>query len=196
VLLVLGTNTHPTEPKLTNRHNGNLHGLLPVQHRSDRWPAPIRPVDRARQDSGYSSRTTNVPESLSDFSRPWNRNTSKTQLARNKNPTQSLAKQHRTGQELTSNSTTQRYMDQANHPRQIPQMDYTGQTGHASAARDEQRPRLNSPKSNSRSPDSLHRFTQDYGDSRNTSWALHNEVMVHKNSLNQEESKDFRQEHH
>jgi hypothetical protein len=75
-------------------------------------------------------------------------------------------------------------------------MAYTGQTGHASAARDEQHPLLNSPKSNSRSPDSLHRFTQDYKDSRNTSWALHNEVMVHKNSLNQEESKDFRQEHH
>jgi hypothetical protein len=65
-----------------------------------------------------------------------------------------------------------------------------GQTGHAWAARDEQHPRVNSPKSNSRCPDSLHGFVQDFGDSRNTSWALHCQVMVHKNSLNQEESKD------
>jgi hypothetical protein len=48
----------------------------------------------------------------------------------------------------------------------------TGQTGRASAARDEQRPRVNSPKSNSRSSDSLHGFAQDFGDSRNTSWAV------------------------
>jgi hypothetical protein len=63
-------------------------------------------VDRAGQAGGYNSRTTNVPESLSDFSRPWSRNTTKTQTARKKNPTQSLAKQHQNGQELTSNSTT------------------------------------------------------------------------------------------
>jgi hypothetical protein len=70
VLLDLGTNKQPSEPKLTNIHSGNLHGLLPVLHLSDRWPTPVRPVDRAGQDSGYSSRTTSVPESLSDFSRP------------------------------------------------------------------------------------------------------------------------------
>jgi hypothetical protein len=45
--------------------------------------------------------------------------TPKTQPARKKNPTQSLARQHLTGQELTSNSTTQRHMDQATHPRKI-----------------------------------------------------------------------------
>ena len=67
----------------------------------------------------------------------------------------------------------------------------TGQTGRAWAARDEQRPRVNSSKSNSRSPDSLHGFAQDFGDSRNTSWALHSQDLVHQNSLNQEESKDF-----
>jgi hypothetical protein len=49
--------------------------------RSDRCPAPVRPVDRAGQAGGYSSRTTSVPKSLSDFSRPWNKNTPKTQLA-------------------------------------------------------------------------------------------------------------------
>jgi hypothetical protein len=71
------------EPKHTNTHSGNLHGLMPVLHRSDRWPAlvrpmtPVRPVDSAGQTSGSISRTTSVPESLSDFSRPWNKNTPK-----------------------------------------------------------------------------------------------------------------------
>jgi hypothetical protein len=69
-VLILGTNKQPSEPKLTNTHNGNLHGLLLVLHRSDRWLVPVRPVDRADQAGGYNSHTTNVPESLSDFSRP------------------------------------------------------------------------------------------------------------------------------
>jgi hypothetical protein len=46
VLLILGTNKQPSEPELTNMHNGNLHGLLPVLHRSDRWPALVRLVGR------------------------------------------------------------------------------------------------------------------------------------------------------
>jgi hypothetical protein len=64
--------------------------LLPMLNRSDRWPVPVRPVtpdrpvDRAGQAGGYSSCTTNISESLSDFSRPWNRNTPKTQRARKK----------------------------------------------------------------------------------------------------------------
>jgi hypothetical protein len=76
VLLDLGTNTQLSEPKHTDTHRGNLHGLLPVLHRSDRWPTrvrpvtPVRPVDSAGQAGGYSSRTTSVPESLNDFSRP------------------------------------------------------------------------------------------------------------------------------
>jgi hypothetical protein len=87
VLLDLGTNKQPSGPKLTNTHSGNLHGLLPVLHRSDRWHAPVRPVtpvrpvDRASQASGYNSRTRSVPESLSDFSRPWNKKNPKTQPA-------------------------------------------------------------------------------------------------------------------
>jgi hypothetical protein len=123
VLLDLGTNKQHSEPKHTNTHSGNLHGLLPVLHRSDQWPAPVRPVDRASQAGGYSSRTTSVLESLSDFSRPWNKNTPKTQPAWKEKPTQSLAKQLQTDQELTTS--------QAVHPRQIPQVAYTGQTGHA-----------------------------------------------------------------
>jgi hypothetical protein len=63
-----------------------------------RWPAPVRPVtpvrsvDRAGLADGYSSRTTNAPETLSDFSRPWNKDTPKTQPVRKKNPTRSKAK--------------------------------------------------------------------------------------------------------
>jgi hypothetical protein len=130
VLLDLGTNKQPSEPKLTNTHNENLHGLLQVLHRSDRWPALVRPVDSADQASGYSSRTTSGPKSLSDSSRPWNKNTPKTQLAQKENHTQSLAKQLQTDQELTRSTTTQRHMSQATHPWQIPQVAYTGKTGH------------------------------------------------------------------
>jgi hypothetical protein len=74
VLLVLGTNTQPSEQKLTNTHSENLHGLLLVLHRSDRWPTPVRPVDSAGHAGGYNSHTSNVPGSLSDSSRPWNKN--------------------------------------------------------------------------------------------------------------------------
>jgi hypothetical protein len=126
VPLDIGTNKQPSEPKLTNTHSRNLHGLLPVLHRSDRWPAPVRPVDSAGQAGGYSSRTTRVLERLSDFSRPWIKTTPKTQPARKENPTQSLTKQLQTDQELTSSTKTQRHRSQAVHPRQIPQVTHTG----------------------------------------------------------------------
>jgi hypothetical protein len=108
VLLDLRTNKQPSEPKHTNTHSGNWHGLLPVLHRLDRWPlpvrpvTPVRPVDRADQACGCSNRITSVPESLSDFSRPWNKNTPKTQPTWKENPTQNLTKQLQTDQELTS----------------------------------------------------------------------------------------------
>jgi hypothetical protein len=129
----LETNTQPSEPKHTKTHSGNLHGLLPVLHRSDRWPAPVRPVtlvrpvDSAGQAGGYSSRTTNILESLGDFSRPWNKTTHKTQHARKENPTQDLTKQHQIDQELTSSTKTQRHTSQSVHPRQIPQVACTDQ---------------------------------------------------------------------
>jgi hypothetical protein len=91
VLLDLGNNKQPSEPKHNNTHSGNLHGLLPVLHRSDRWPAPVRPVtpvrpvDSAGQAGGYSSHTTSVPESLSDFCRPWNKTRPKRNLHGRKN---------------------------------------------------------------------------------------------------------------
>jgi glutaredoxin len=135
VLLDQGTNKQPSEPKHTNTHSGNLHGLMPVLHQSDRWPAPVRPVtpvrlvDSAGQASDYSSRITNVPGSLSDFSRPWNNNTPKTQCARKENSTQNLTKQLQTDQKKTSSTKTQKHMSQAVHSRQVPQLAHTGQTG-------------------------------------------------------------------
>jgi hypothetical protein len=112
LLLDLGTNKQNSEPKNTNTHNGNLYDLLPVLHRLDRWPAqvrpmtPVRPVDRAGQAGGYSNRTSSVSESLSDFSRPWNKNTPKTKPARKENHTQNLAKHLQIDQGLTNNTTT------------------------------------------------------------------------------------------
>jgi hypothetical protein len=177
--------------------------LLPVLHRSDQWFAPVRPVTPARpmgragQAGGCSSRTTNVPESLGDFSRPWNQSTSKTQPARKKNPSQTQAKHLQSSQELTNNNTSQRHKNSAAHPRQIPQRAHTRQTGLTSvtwASRDEQNPWVNSSKSKLRSLESLHGLVQDFGDSRNTSWGVHGQVIVHKNSPNQEESNKSRQE--
>jgi hypothetical protein len=92
--------------------------------------ALVRPDDRVGQVGGYSSRTTNVPESLSDFSRPWNKNTPKTQPARKKSPSQTQAKYLQNSQERTSNNTTQRHTEQGTHPRQITRKPHTGQTGH------------------------------------------------------------------
>jgi hypothetical protein len=165
-------------------------------HRSDQWTLPVRPVVNNRC-------TIKFQEALVTPLGPGTKTTTKTQLARKKNPTQSLGKQLKTSQELTSWTTRQ------NHTNTIVPRDKTHQgltpvrpvkstyqTSHAWAARDEQHPQVNSPKSNSRSPDLLHEFPQDFGDSRNTSWALHSQVMVHQNSLNQEELKDFCQEHH
>jgi hypothetical protein len=104
VLLDLGTNKQPPKPKHTNTHSGNLHGLLPVLHRSDRWLVLVRPMACAGQTGdtsqvgGYNSCTTSIPESLSDFSRPWNKNIPKTQPTRKEKPTQNLRNQLQTNQ--------------------------------------------------------------------------------------------------
>jgi hypothetical protein len=86
-------------------------------------------VDKAGQAGGYNSRKTNVPESLNDFSRPWNNNTPKTQAAKDKNPSQNQAKHLQTRQELASTNTTQRHMSTAKHQRQIPQRAHSSQNG-------------------------------------------------------------------
>jgi hypothetical protein len=74
------------------------------------------------------------------------------------------------------------------HPSKNPTGVCTGQIGerHRSdrcrlGSWDEQHPRVYYPKSNSRSPESLHGFAQDFGDSRNTSWVVHSQDFVHQN---------------
>jgi hypothetical protein len=81
---------------------------------------PVRPMACAGQtgdtsQTGGQSRSDQWTESLNDFSRPWNKNTPKTQPARKKNPSQNQAKHLQTKQELTRNSTTQRHTGQATH---------------------------------------------------------------------------------
>jgi hypothetical protein len=166
VLLILRTNKQPSEPKLTYTHNRNMHGLLPVLHRSNRWPAPIRPVtpvrpvDRAGQVGGYNNHTTNVPESLSDFSWPWNKNTLKTQPARKRNPTQTQPKHLRNCQDTRIQQLTRGKSHKGLTPGR--QVKSTGQTGVTWTARDELNLWVNSSESNSRSPDSLHGSEQNF----------------------------------
>jgi hypothetical protein len=59
----------------------------------------------------------------------------------------------------------------------------TGQTGVTRALGMSKNPRVNSPKSNSRFPDSLHGLAQDFRDSSNTSWELHSQDLVHQNLI-------------
>jgi hypothetical protein len=183
--------------KHTNTHSGNLHGLLPVLHRPApvRLVTPVRLVDNTSQAGSYSSRTTSVPESLSDFSRPWNKNTPKTQPAQKENPTQNLTKQTQTNQELTSNTTAQKHTSPADHPRQIPQVARTGQIGQQHRS-----DRCNLGSSWWTAPagqllqiqTSISRIAPRtwtrLWDSRNTSWGVHSQDFVHQNLPNQEES--------
>jgi deoxyribodipyrimidine photolyase len=110
-------------------------------------------VNSADHAGANSSRTTSVPESFSDFSRPWNKNTLKTQPARKKNPTENLAKQTQPNQELTSNTKTHTRVKQFTQGKShkwlapVRLVHRTGQTGVTWAARDEQHPRVNSPES-------------------------------------------------
>jgi hypothetical protein len=95
------------------------------------------------------------------------------------------APKHQTGlpsskQTQTRNSSnTGRQRTHPNvHPSKAPvrSVRETGQTGVAWASRDEQHPRVNTPKSKPRCPESLHGLVQDFGDSRNTSWGVHSQV--------------------
>jgi hypothetical protein len=82
-----------------------------------------------------------------------------------------------TDHQTDPNSKQQHHGKTANTPRRSPEqipprvapvrpVKSTGQTGVAWAARDEQHLRVNSPKSKSRSPESLHGLEQDFGDIR------------------------------
>jgi hypothetical protein len=185
VLLVLGTNNHlhelenttklATRATLTSTGQTGLCWSSPTDfenfhrrllHQSGRCSTPVRPV-KARKPQNPK---LDLPSS-------------------------------KTNQTQNSSNTRQQRTHPDVHPRQNPQCLCTGQTGelHRSDrsgwdARDEQHLWINSPKSNSRSPESLHGFPQDFGDSRNTSWALHSQDLVHQNLSKREESKKSHQE--
>jgi hypothetical protein len=140
-------------------------------------PAPVRPVDRVGQASGYSSRTTNIPRSLvtpQGYEQKHIQNTPCKQEEPFSKPSKTTPNRPRTDQQQHNQKTHGSGKSPETNPTKrltpIRPVKSTGQTGHVWAARDEQHPWVNSPKSNSRSPDSLHGFAQDFGDSRNTSW--------------------------
>jgi hypothetical protein len=90
---------------------------------------PVRPVDRADQAGGYNSHTTNVPESLSDFSRPWNTNTPNNATCTEEEPytksTKTLLKLLRTDQHQ-HNPKTHGF---SNSPEENPTKGSPSQTG-------------------------------------------------------------------
>jgi hypothetical protein len=169
VLLNLGTNTQPSEPKLTNTHSRNLHGLLPVLHRSDRWPAPVRPVS-----------TTAAQLVFQRASVTFLGHGTKTLPKHNLHGRRTLHKAYQNNSKQTKNraatprpkdTRVQQFTRGKSHKWYAPvrPVKSTGQTGVTYAARDEQHPQVNSPKSKPRSIESLHGLEQDFGDSRNTS---------------------------
>jgi hypothetical protein len=133
-----------------------------VLHWSDRWHALVRPVtlvrlvDRVGQAGGYNSCTTHVPKSLRDFSRPWNKNTPKnTTCTKGKpytKPSKTIPNRPRTDQQHHDPKTH----ESSSSPEANPTSGIHRSDRSSLAARDEQHPRVNSPKSNSRSPESPH----------------------------------------
>jgi hypothetical protein len=163
VLLALGTNYQPHRPENAVEHKPrallSYTGQAGEHHRSDRsllvkpsdfhrtTPTPVRPV----QLTGQTSLNQKAPKHQIGLP-----SSKLTQTRNNSNM----------GQQRTYPNI---------HLRKNPTGVYTGQTGerHRSdrcglGSRDEQHPWVNSSKTNSRSPESLHGFVQDFGDSRNT----------------------------
>jgi hypothetical protein len=188
VLLDLGTNS---QPQTRERSGTKTRALLTYtgqdgeHHRSDR-SLLVKPGDfhitaltlvRPVQHTGQTGPSQKAPKHQTGLP------SSKTTQPRNSS---------NTGQQQTHPNV---------HPSKNPirvapvrPVRGTGQTDVAWTSRDEQHPRVNTPKSNSRSPESLQGFAQDFGDSRNTSWGVHSQVYVHQNLPNQEESKKSHQE--
>jgi hypothetical protein len=116
-------------------HSGKLSSLLPVPHRSDQWLLPVRPMEPVRpmnsadQAGGKQQMHSEVPGSLIDTSRPWNKNHhQRTTCQEGKpltKPSKTTPNEPRTGQQ--ENGRTPH--EHSSSPRQIPQRDSTGQTG-------------------------------------------------------------------
>jgi hypothetical protein len=120
--------TGPRNQQTTFRAKAHQHAQRKLAQLAT-CAAPVRTMARASQTGGCSNRTTRVPESLSDFSWPWNKNTPKNTTCKEGKPYTNRTKELQTDNELTSSNKTQRHMSQAVHPRQIPQVARIGQTG-------------------------------------------------------------------
>jgi hypothetical protein len=179
VLLVLGTNKHlhllENAAELATRAPLGYTGQAGEQHRSDRslLEKPENFHRRPLHRSGWCSTPIRPVQAR------------KLQIHQIDLPSSEL------NQTRNGSHTRQHEAHQNIHPSKTQQRVCTGQTGvrHWSgrcdlSSQDEQHLRVNSPKSNSRSPKSLHGFAQDFGDSRNTSWVLHIQDFVHQNLLN------------
>jgi hypothetical protein len=90
---------------------------------------PVRPVDSAGQAGGYSSRTTSVPESLSDFSRPWNKKHPQNTTCKDGKPYTKPNKTTPNRPRIDQQHQDPMHTSQEVHPRKIPQVARTGQTG-------------------------------------------------------------------
>jgi hypothetical protein len=87
-------------------------------------------VDSVGQAGGYSRCTETFQEAVVTPLGLETQITSKPQTEGKETPSQNLANQLETYQELTKSATTQNYTRPVIHPRQIPQGPGTSQTGH------------------------------------------------------------------
>jgi hypothetical protein len=101
-------------------YTGHIDGL----RRSDRWTVPVRSVATA------AAQKTFLEVSVTPLG-PGTKTTSEAQPAMEENPTQNLARLHKTYQKLTNSTTGQNHTNQEAHLRQIPQSLCTGQTSQA-----------------------------------------------------------------
>jgi hypothetical protein len=138
------------------------------QHQLDHWAAPVRPIP--------ASETWRLPQNGSTPVRPM-QHTGQTDLSQK-------APKHQTGlpsSKLIQTRNSSNTGQQRTHPNVHPSINPTrvspvrpvrgtSQTGVTWASRDEQHPRVNTPKSKPQSPESLHGLEQDFGDIRKTSW--------------------------
>jgi hypothetical protein len=145
---------HQTLSPLTNTGQTDEH------HRSDR--SLLVKLDDFHQVDPHRSGQCNTPVRPVTARKPPNHQTGQ--------PT-SKQTQTRNSPYTGQQQTHPNVHPSKNPPRVAPvrPVKRTGQTGVAWAARDEQHPRVNSPKSKSRSSESLHGLEQDFGDIMNTS---------------------------
>jgi hypothetical protein len=189
VLLVRGTNNH-------------LHELKNAieQQLEHYWPTPAGTVSTTSQTGPYwkNMRTSTEGPYTSQAGVAHRSDPSK--LGNPKSTKQTYWSPNRpkleTAATRDNNELTQTFTRGKTHwaSTLVRPVSSTSQIGQAGPLRDEQLPRVNSPKSNSWPPESLHGSVQDFGDSRNTSWALHSQDLVHQNFLNRDKSKKSHQE--